>query len=407
MTRHLTRIGTLLVVVAALLVVPTVAQVPSGVAQAADARQFDAGNIISDAIFFDGWAMDASSVQRFLDSKGATCVAGEMPCLRNFRQDTATQAADALCNGYQGVRQESAATIIAKVGASCGINPRVLLVLLQKEQSLVTRTKPTTYAYTHATGFACPDTAPCDPAFSGFVSQVYFAARQFERYRVEASRYGYKAGRVNSILWHPNTSCGRSDVFIANQATAGLYNYTPYRPNQSALNAQYGTGDGCSSYGNRNFWLYFTDWFGSTQYPGASNVSAAYEARGGATGPLGSPTSTVVCGLVRSGCYQHYTGGSIFWSPATGAAVVKNAMRDTWAALDWERGALGYPRGDEHCGLAAGGCLQDFEGGAVAWSPATGARAVSGAIAQGWGWTGRESGPLGYPVEEMSCPAGG
>ncbi|MBC7404826.1 MAG: hypothetical protein H7252_03970 [Cytophaga sp.] len=51
---------------------------------------------------------------------------------------------------------------------------------------------------------------------------------------------------------------------MENQATAGLYNYTPYQPNTAALANLYGTGDSCSAYGNRNFWRMFYDWFGST-----------------------------------------------------------------------------------------------------------------------------------------------
>jgi len=50
---------------------------------------------------------------------------------------------------------------------------------------------------------------------------------------------------------------------LQNQATAGLYNYTPYQPNQAALNNLYGSGDACSAYGNRNFWRIYIDWFGS------------------------------------------------------------------------------------------------------------------------------------------------
>jgi hypothetical protein len=53
-------------------------------------------------------------------------------------------------------------------------------------------------------------------------------------------------------------------VNIQTQATAGLYNYTPYQPNSAALANLSGTGDSCSAYGNRNFWRYFNDWFGST-----------------------------------------------------------------------------------------------------------------------------------------------
>ena len=57
-------------------------------------------------------------------------------------------------------------------------------------------------------------------------------------------------------------------MLISNQATASLYNYTPYQPNAASLAAGYGHGRRCSSYGNRNFWIYFTDWFGSTQAGG-------------------------------------------------------------------------------------------------------------------------------------------
>jgi hypothetical protein len=70
-----------------------------------------------------------------------------------------------------------------------------------------------------------------------------------------------------NIQYNPNAGCGSGTVYIQNQATAGLYNYTPYQPNPAALNNLYGTGDGCSAYGNRNFWRMFNDWFGSTYGP--------------------------------------------------------------------------------------------------------------------------------------------
>ena len=58
------------------------------------------------------------------------------------------------------------------------------------------------------------------------------------------------------------------NVFLANRATAGLYNYTPYQPNTAAMANLYGTGDACSAYGNRNFWRMFSDWFGNPQAGG-------------------------------------------------------------------------------------------------------------------------------------------
>jgi hypothetical protein len=69
---------------------------------------------------------------------------------------------------------------------------------------------------------------------------------------------------VNNIRYNPNAACGTSPVYIQNQATVNLYNYTPYQPNAAALAAGYGTGNACSAYGNRNFWNFFTDWFGPT-----------------------------------------------------------------------------------------------------------------------------------------------
>src|SRR4051794_7117898 len=211
------RLATVVAVIASVLL-PTAGTTPAGTAAAADLRYFDPVNIISDAVFFDSLATDVSAVEAFLDVKGANCVTGQMPCLKNYSQATADQTGDAYCATYPGApRGESGASIIVKVGRACGINPRVLLVLLQKEQGLITGTRPTERAYTKATGFACPDTSPCNPAFSGFASQVYFAARQFQRYAAGVAG-SYQPGRNNTVYYHPDLArCGSSQVFILNK----------------------------------------------------------------------------------------------------------------------------------------------------------------------------------------------
>ena len=87
--------------------------------EAADMSQFRAGNIISDHLFFDGNAMSAADVQTFLNSMNPRCVPGSdgSPCLKDYRVDTQTKPADARCAGtYVGAPQETAATVIAKVG---------------------------------------------------------------------------------------------------------------------------------------------------------------------------------------------------------------------------------------------------------------------------------------------------
>jgi hypothetical protein len=247
---------------------------PPALEPAADASAFRPGNIIADAVFYDSGAMTATQVQGFLNGEGASCVAaaGGPACLKSYRLSTTSQAPDAFCTrGYAGATNETAASIITKVAVGCGINPRVLLVMLQKETGLVARNAPTQHLYDRALGFGCPDSAngTCSAYYPGLFKQLYFAAKQFKRYAANPTNYGYVPGLVNTILYNPNPACGSARVLIENQATAGLYNYTPYVPNAQALAAGYGAGtSSCSSFGNRNFWLYFTDWFGSTQTVG-------------------------------------------------------------------------------------------------------------------------------------------
>jgi hypothetical protein len=256
-------------------------------AEAASASQFDPGNLISDSNFFQGEAMTDAQVQTFLQQRRPTCDAG-YTCLPGYRQATPAMAATAYCNAMDGRADESAASIIARVGAACDISQRVLLVLLEKEQSLVTDANPTQRQYDRATGFACPDTAPCDPAFGGFFYQVYNAARQFQRYAAHPANYNHQANAWNTVLYNPIASCGSSPVYIANAATAGLYNYTPYQPNAAALANLYGTGDACSAYGNRNFWRIYSDWFGDPREPAPSDPSPIVRVEA-----LGSTPTTV------------------------------------------------------------------------------------------------------------------
>ncbi|WP_066582665.1 hypothetical protein [Cellulomonas timonensis] len=244
---------------------------PSGAsdARAADLSGFNPGFIISDTTFYDTATMGAADIQGFLDTRGAGCKPGSdgTPCLKDYAQDTTSRSADSRCTRpYQGAAGERASTIIYNVAQACGISPRVLLVMLQKEQGLVTASGNALYAnrYRSAMGYGCPDTAACDTKYYGFFNQVYSAAWQLKSYAVNPNGFGHRAGIVNNVRFHPNAACGSAPVMIHNQATASLYNYTPYQPNAAALAAGYGTGDSCSSYGNRNFWSYFTDWFGST-----------------------------------------------------------------------------------------------------------------------------------------------
>ena len=261
-------------------------------ASALSGNNFKPGRIIDDTVFFNASSMSSNEIQQFLEAKVPVCDSnGEQPyagttradygasrgypppytCLKDYTQNiTAKNPEDSLCNGITAANNVRASEIIYRVAQSCGVSPKVLIVLLQKEQSLVTDDWPWSIQYRSATGYGCPDTGPnysanCDASYYGFFNQVYLAARVYKYYAKYPDSFNHIAGRNNYILYNPNTDCGGSNVFIENQATAGLYNYTPYQPNAAALNNLYGNGNNCSAYGNRNFWRMFNDWFGSTE----------------------------------------------------------------------------------------------------------------------------------------------
>jgi hypothetical protein len=248
-------------------------------AQALSGSDWSAGRIIDDAIFFDKTTMTSSQIQQFLDAKVPVCDRNRpssnpsyqppWTCLKEYQENITTKEnnigkfnADGSPKSITGGK--TAAQIIWEVAQQYGINPQVLIVMLQKEQSLITDNWPWKVQYQKAMGYACPDTAPCDEQYYGFYNQVSSAAWQLKRYVNYPDNYNFKAGVTRYIQYNPSASCGGSNVYIENPATAALYNYTPYQPNSGALANLNGSAD-CGAYGNRNFWKYFNDWFGTTR----------------------------------------------------------------------------------------------------------------------------------------------
>ena len=259
-----------LLIATGLVVVP-VAVAPANAAPPASA--FDPGLIISDSVFYDFGSMTIPQIQSFLDSKVANCKATDpaLDCLKSYKSEIPEVAATlptetGPCLAISAKSGASAAEIIFTIANACGISPKVLLTTLQKEQGLVTSTKPTEYMYRAAMGFGCPDSDPgiCGKVYVGLFNQIYRAAKQFRWYGNPAGSFTYwKPGRTVSMRFNPKSSCGTKSIELKSQATANLYYYTPYTPNDAALSNMYGTGDSCSAYGNRNFWRFYHDWFGS------------------------------------------------------------------------------------------------------------------------------------------------
>lgn len=254
---------------------PAAPAVDAGIVKAAAVVGFNPENIISDALFYDGAAMTAAEIQAFLDAKIGSCNNGKClnvlsvsaPSTKDYYSQT---TGNLVCRAMQGGTMR-AAELIYRVQVACGISAKVTLVTLQKEQSLTTSKAPTDTELRKAMGHLCSDTAPCDPGAAGFVAQIMGGVEQLKKYK--ATAFGKQPGR-NWIAYSPDASCGGTYLNIQNYATAALYNFTPYQPNAAALAAGTGFGNLCSSYGNRNFFNFYTAWFGSTQRATTDTVFA-------------------------------------------------------------------------------------------------------------------------------------
>jgi uncharacterized protein with LGFP repeats len=391
------------------VVVGIVVAAPALSAQALSATGFNAGDIISDAQFYNGSAMSASDIQAFLTSQEGTC--GNANCLENLVTTVANRGVvispygnGTRCNAFTGGTL-SAAQIIYNAQVACGISAQVILVTLQKEQSLVTSKAPSVGALSAAMGYNCPDTAPCAPTTLGFGNQVYTAALQLITYRVD--HVGFQIG-VNNILTSPNAGCAAPAVDIVNNATAALYTYTPYQPDGTVLAGPLVPKDGCAAYGNYNFWLYFNTWFGIPIAPGP--IQDTYTALGGAASSLGFPAAPVETFLGGGGgTGQQFNGGSIMSSPTAGTFAVMNGLiRDTYFGLGGPSSLLGWPiSAVANYTANGGGTAQSFQGGAIVWTPGTGAVVVSGAISTLSISLGGASGILGPPQSAVETFTGG
>lgn len=124
---------------------------------------------------------------------------------------------------------------------------------------------------------------------------------------------------------------------------------------------------------------------------------------GGPDGFLGPPeTAETTCPDGR-GHYVHFAGGSIYWTPETGAHAICGAIRELWAALGWENCEfLGYPITDETGTPDGIGRFNHFEkGGSIYWTPDHGAFEIHGPIRDEWERRGWEAGELGYPLSDV------
>lgn len=137
------------------------------------------------------------------------------------------------------------------------------------------------------------------------------------------------------------------------------------------------------------------------QYTVQGLIEEKYNALGGRRSFLGCPTSSETPTPDKRGAFNTFQGGSIYWSPETGAREVHGAIRDAWGRSGWENGPLDFPTTDESTGRCLGVRYSGFQNGAVVWTPLIGARTSFGPVREVWERQGFECGRLGVPWSDV------
>lgn len=200
------------------------------------AAEFNPNFLISDEEMQNWQSMSREDIAAFLTGKG-----GYISTIKTEDKD--------------GVVRD-AADIISRAAQEHKINPKYILVKLQKEQSLITDDDPTQKQLDWATGYSvCDSCSMDDPAIQknkGFGKQIDASAGII--------RWYYQNVTAQNWIKRAQNEYAIDDTLVrpANNATAFLYTYTPH------------------IHGNKNFWILWQKWFDQV-YPDGTLIKSDSE----------------------------------------------------------------------------------------------------------------------------------
>ncbi len=140
-----------------------------------------------------------------------------------------------------------------------------------------------------------------------------------------------------------------------------------------------------------------------------TNIDKKHAELGGDQGFLGAPLGEETATADEGGSYRDFEGGSIYDSESTGAHEIHGAIRAKFLELGWNESSQRLPNTDETIARDGVGRFNTFGSGhdrAIYWSPATGAHEMHGDIYRKWKSLGGIDGPLGYPTTDESVTPG-
>ena len=135
-----------------------------------------------------------------------------------------------------------------------------------------------------------------------------------------------------------------------------------------------------------------------------SAIAAARRAAGGPQGPLGDEQGAQY--KVGDGVAQNFAGGTIFYSPATGAHAVTGDVLAKYRAAGGPQGDLGFPASNEtDGGVSPKSRIATFaaaDNPTIFWTPDHGAFVVRGPVNAAWDKLGGAAGKLGAPTADQT-----
>jgi LGFP repeat len=141
------------------------------------------------------------------------------------------------------------------------------------------------------------------------------------------------------------------------------------------------------------------------QSDAAGAIDAAWSAAGGEQSQLGARDGEVYA--AGAGFGQNFTGGAIFFTPETGARVMYGEILAKYRALGGPAESdLGFPTIDEGPGRISPESRNSIfsapDQPVIFWTPQSGAWVVRGAINAAWDALGGSSGTLGVPTADQT-----
>lgn len=292
-----------------------------GGAPSAHASGFDAELIISNDNMRAANSMSVKQIQAFLETQPgplATLVTADYDKLIT----TSSKQPNVNLTPDKGEAPKPASQIIWEACQKWQISPKVMLTMLQKEQSLLTRTTLATNTMSRAIGAGCPNTTT--NYYPGFGNQMWHGARLLSIYGEGHVAFPTYYEGIKKTIYRNDTY--GTTIQPKNLATFKLYVYNPSVP------------------GNTNFYNIYSRYFGS---PMANpRMRPVYRFRSRTNGSYLYTSSIAERHKLRQPTYAKrwaYTGLAFSWDTSVAPTATvpvyrfKNKTRGTYSFTSSKR----------------------------------------------------------------------